>query len=162
FFDIGGDSIVSIKLVSRARTAGIEFTARDVFEHKTVARLAAAARVGGEKSPAVRDDSDGSGPVPLLPIIHWMRERGGPVQRFNQTMMVVAPADLGVQRLETALQAVLDHHDALRMRLRRTGGLIWNLDIPPRGELRAADCIRRVDIAGLDKEATGARIGEHG
>ncbi|MFJ2183120.1 amino acid adenylation domain-containing protein [Streptomyces anulatus] len=161
FFDIGGDSIVSIKLVSRARTAGIEFTARDVFEHKTVARLAAAARVGGEKSTAVRDDSDGSGSVPLLPIIHWMRERGGPVQRFNQTMMVVAPADLGVQRLETALQAVLDHHDALRMRLRRTGGLIWNLDIPPRGELRASDCIRRVDIAGLDKEAAGARIGEH-
>ncbi|MEU5365834.1 amino acid adenylation domain-containing protein [Streptomyces sp. NPDC005925] len=160
FFDLGGDSIVSIKLVSRGRAAGIEFTARDVFEHKTVARLAAAA-AATEKTGDDRGDTDGTGPVPLLPIIHWMRERGGPVKRFNQTMMVVVPADLGMGRLEAALQAVLDHHDALRMRLRRTGGLIWNLDIPPRGEVRAADCVQRVDIAGLDKDATHARIGEH-
>ncbi|MFJ2307740.1 condensation domain-containing protein, partial [Streptomyces sp. NPDC087787] len=160
FFDLGGDSIVSIKLVSRARAAGVEFTARDVFEHKTVARLAAAA--GGAGTSAVsRADTDGVGSVPLLPIIHWMRERGGPIRRFNQTMMVVVPAELGLKRLEAALQAVLDHHDALRMRLRRTGGLIWNLDIPPRGELRAADCVRRVDIAGLGREVTNARIGEH-
>ncbi|MEU3345286.1 amino acid adenylation domain-containing protein [Streptomyces sp. NPDC006700] len=160
FFDLGGDSIVSIKLVSRARAAGVEFTARDVFEHKTVARLAAAA--GGARTPAVGGgDTDGVGSVPLLPIIHWMRERGGPIRRFNQTMMVVVPAELGLKRLESALQAVLDHHDALRMRLRRTGGLIWNLDIPPRGELRAADCVRRVDIAGLGREETNARVGEH-
>ncbi|HET9380916.1 MAG TPA: amino acid adenylation domain-containing protein, partial [Streptomyces sp.] len=161
FFDLGGDSIVSIKLVSRARAAGIEFTARDVFEHKTVARLAAAAAATTDKGRDDRGDTDGVGPVPLLPIIHWMRERGGPVQRFNQTMMVVVPAELGLTRLEAALQAVLDHHDALRMKLRRTGGLIWNLDIPPRGELRAADCVRRVDITGLDKDATNALIGEH-
>ncbi len=37
FFSLGGDSIVSIQLVSRARAAGIRFTARDVFEHRTVA-----------------------------------------------------------------------------------------------------------------------------
>ncbi|MFE4534669.1 amino acid adenylation domain-containing protein [Streptomyces scopuliridis] len=160
FFDLGGDSIVSIKLVSRARAVGIEFTARDVFEHKTVAGLAAAAR-STEKSLRDRGDTDGVGSVPLLPIIHWMRERGGPVTRFNQTMMVVVPADLGMKRLEAALQTVLDHHDALRMRLRRTGRLIWNLDVPPRGEVRAADCVHRVDIAGLGKEATGVRIGEH-
>ncbi|MFE7231397.1 amino acid adenylation domain-containing protein [Streptomyces sp. NPDC057596] len=160
FFDLGGDSIVSIKLVSRARAAGIEFTARDVFEHKTVARLAAAAGGVGTSSGS-RGDTDGVGSVPLLPIIHWMRERGGPIRRFNQTMMVVVPADLGLSRLEAALQTVLDHHDALRMRLRRTGGLIWNLDIPPRGELRAADCVRRVDVAGLGREETNTRIGEH-
>ncbi|MEW2493516.1 amino acid adenylation domain-containing protein [Streptomyces nodosus] len=160
FFDLGGDSIVSIKLVSRARAAGVEFTARDVFEHKTVARLAAAAGRAGTSSGS-RGDTDGVGSVPLLPIIHWMRERGGPIRRFNQTMMVVVPAELGLKRLETALQTVLDHHDALRMRLRRTGGLIWNLDIPPRGELRAADCVHRVDIAGLGREETGTRIGEH-
>jgi amino acid adenylation domain-containing protein/non-ribosomal peptide synthase protein (TIGR01720 family) len=161
FFDLGGDSIVSIKLVSRARAAGIEFSARDVFEHKTPARLAAAVAQHVDRAPAAGGDPDGIGSVPLLPIIHWMRERGGPIQRFNQTMAVVVPADLGMERLEAALQAVLDHHDALRTRLRRTGGLIWNLDIPPRGEVRARDCVTRVDIAGLGKEETGARMSEH-
>ena len=158
FFDLGGDSIMSIQLVSRAHTAGIEFTARDVFEHKTVSRLASAAGTGSAVRQE-RDDTDGVGPVPLLPIVHWMRERGGPINRFNQTMMVVVPADLGMARLETALQAVLDQHDALRTRLRRTGGVIWNLEIPPKGDVRAATCLQRVDIAGLSTADTTALVG---
>src|SRR5205807_3194602 len=44
FFDLGGDSIVSVQLASRARAAGLEITPRDVFEHPTVAALAAIAR----------------------------------------------------------------------------------------------------------------------
>ncbi|MBS2965021.1 amino acid adenylation domain-containing protein [Actinocrinis puniceicyclus] len=44
FFDLGGDSIISIQLAARARAAGIEITPRDVFEHPTVAALAAVAR----------------------------------------------------------------------------------------------------------------------
>jgi acyl carrier protein len=43
FFDLGGDSIVSIQLVSRAREAGLVLTPRDVFAAKTVAALAQAA-----------------------------------------------------------------------------------------------------------------------
>jgi aryl carrier-like protein len=44
FFDLGGDSIVSMRLVSRAREAGLEFDRRDVFTHQSVAELAAVAR----------------------------------------------------------------------------------------------------------------------
>src|SRR5262249_60256789 len=43
FFALGGDSILSILLVSRARQAGLLRTPRAVFEHQTVAALAAAA-----------------------------------------------------------------------------------------------------------------------
>ncbi|NUS43575.1 MAG: amino acid adenylation domain-containing protein, partial [Mycobacteriaceae bacterium] len=42
FFGLGGDSIKSIQLVSRARARGLMFTARDVFEHPTVEALARA------------------------------------------------------------------------------------------------------------------------
>ncbi|WP_157108784.1 phosphopantetheine-binding protein, partial [Aldersonia kunmingensis] len=35
FFALGGDSIVSIQFVSRARARGIRFTPRDVFEQRT-------------------------------------------------------------------------------------------------------------------------------
>ena len=41
FFELGGDSIVSIQLVSRARRAGLLLTPRAVFQHQTVAALAA-------------------------------------------------------------------------------------------------------------------------
>ncbi|MEQ7005673.1 amino acid adenylation domain-containing protein [Actinopolymorpha sp. B17G11] len=40
FFELGGDSITSIQVVSRARKAGLSLSARDVFEHRTVAALA--------------------------------------------------------------------------------------------------------------------------
>ncbi|OWA20943.1 non-ribosomal peptide synthetase [Streptomyces sp. CS057] len=45
FFELGGDSIISIQLVSRARAAGVVFSVTDVFEHRTVAGLASAAEV---------------------------------------------------------------------------------------------------------------------
>ncbi|NUT50488.1 MAG: amino acid adenylation domain-containing protein, partial [Saccharothrix sp.] len=43
FLDVGGDSIVSLRLVSRARREGLALTARDVFEGRTVAGIAARA-----------------------------------------------------------------------------------------------------------------------
>ncbi|WP_455678742.1 amino acid adenylation domain-containing protein, partial [Streptomyces atratus] len=158
FFDLGGDSIVSIQLVSRARKAGLLITPREVFEHKTVAALAAVAEDIGT---AVTEPADtGEGDLPLTPIIHALRERGGPVDGFNQSMLVQAPAGADTGRLAAALQAVLDHHDALRMRLSRDGAR-WALEVAPRGTVSAEELITRVDVAGLDGEGLRAVIGEH-
>ncbi|MCA6096341.1 phosphopantetheine-binding protein, partial [Streptomyces sp. SCA3-4] len=58
FFDLGGDSIISIQLVSRLRSAGVVLTARDVFRHKTVAAMAAVADMSGHDTPAAPDAPD--------------------------------------------------------------------------------------------------------
>lgn len=64
FFDLGGDSVLSIQLVSRARREGLHITVRDVFEHGTVGALAAAAL------PAPADDADDTVPgTDVLPSI---------------------------------------------------------------------------------------------
>ncbi|MEC3980969.1 AMP-binding protein [Amycolatopsis sp. H20-H5] len=47
FFRQGGDSIISIQLVSRARAEGLVFAAQDVFAHRTVRAIAAAAEPVG-------------------------------------------------------------------------------------------------------------------
>ncbi|MGW4565577.1 amino acid adenylation domain-containing protein [Streptomyces sp. NPDC004561] len=58
FFELGGDSIASIQLVARARKAGLSFTPRDVFAHKTVAAIAgAAAYLADEASEPAADRS---------------------------------------------------------------------------------------------------------
>lgn len=41
FFDLGGDSILSIRILARAHEAGLEITPRQFFDHPTVAELAA-------------------------------------------------------------------------------------------------------------------------
>ena len=45
FFDLGGDSILSMQVVARARAAGVMCRTRDVFVEQTVARLARVAGV---------------------------------------------------------------------------------------------------------------------
>ncbi|WP_432587792.1 amino acid adenylation domain-containing protein [Streptomyces sp. HD1123-B1] len=160
FFELGGDSIGSIQLISRARKAGLRFSPRDVFTHKTVEALARVATEG--KAPARRTaPSDGIGGVPLTPIIHWFSEHGGPVDQFNQAMPVPVPAGLDTERVGQVLQTLLDHHDALRLRLHRIEDIgEWTLEVAPRGAVRAEDCLRRVDTAGLDDTALAALTAE--
>ncbi|HEY6807006.1 MAG TPA: amino acid adenylation domain-containing protein [Pyrinomonadaceae bacterium] len=43
FFQLGGDSILSVQVESRAAKRGLRFTTRQVFQHQTIAGLAAAA-----------------------------------------------------------------------------------------------------------------------
>ncbi|PVE12341.1 non-ribosomal peptide synthetase, partial [Streptomyces scopuliridis] len=158
FFDLGGDSIVSIQLVSRARKAGLVFTPRDVFQSRTVAALAAMA--GQVQETAVEPPDYGIGAVPLTPIVHWLRERGGPVEGFHQSMVVRTPAGLTWERLTAGLGTLLDHHDALRLRLRRTGG-DWELETMPRGAVNAAEVVTRVETAdGLQHEPLCPETGE--
>ena len=115
FFELGGDSIVSIQLVSRARKAGLVISPRAVFQHQTVAALAAVAVAGQETVSDLRDVATGL--LPLTPIMHWLVERGVPLERFHQAMLLQVPAGLRGDDLSAALQAVIDHHDALRLRL---------------------------------------------
>ena len=150
FFALGGDSIMSIQLVSRARQAGLEITPRAVFQHQTVAALAASAGVVAAPTLAAPDVA--VGPTGLLPIMRWFMERGGPIGQFHQTMVLRLPAGVREADLVGALQAVLDHHDALRLRLDVLAGGEWGLEIAPAGSVRAADCVRRIDISAIEGE----------
>ena len=44
FFELGGDSILALRVVNRARAAGLELTIRDLFLHPVLDEMAAAAR----------------------------------------------------------------------------------------------------------------------
>ena len=145
FFALGGDSIVSIQLVSRARRAGLLLTPRLVFQHQTVEALAAAAEAAARASPAAAAAGlDAAavadiavGPLPATPIMRWLCERGGPVGRFSQSLLLRSPAGLRQEDLAAALQALLDHHDALRLRLdagaSRRLRTDWTFEVMPSG-----------------------------
>ncbi|MER6915069.1 amino acid adenylation domain-containing protein [Streptomyces sp. NPDC000594] len=146
FFDLGGDSIMSIQLVSRLRQAGLVLTPQDIFEYKTVTALAAAARETARAKTGA--DSDGVGEVALTPIMEWLRSLDGPVDGFHQAVLLQVPAGLDQDRLTAAVQRLTDHHDALRLRLDRSPGR-WRLDVRPPGSVSAVSCVRRVDAGGL-------------
>ena len=90
FFELGGDSILSMQVVARARAAGVVCRPRDVFVEQTVARLARVAGVAGREDGAV---DEGIGPVVATPIMGWLNNVHGPVDQFNQTV-----TDAGARR----------------------------------------------------------------
>ncbi len=47
FFEIGGDSIASVRIAARLRAIGLPLKVRDLFDHQTVAALAACVRQRG-------------------------------------------------------------------------------------------------------------------
>ncbi|MBB4226168.1 condensation domain-containing protein, partial [Variovorax guangxiensis] len=170
FFDLGGDSITSILLVSRARKAGLLISPRDVFQHQNIAALAAMADAAASAQPAPDTEQDvAEGSLTPTPIVHWLMERGGPVRQFNQSMLLQVPADLQEAHLIGALQALLDHHGALRMRLVRvadssssstSSSSSWQLEVPPSGTVQAQQCLHRTDMIGLHEDGRRMLVAE--
>ncbi|SAL73620.1 non-ribosomal peptide synthetase [Caballeronia arvi] len=118
FFALGGDSILSIRFVSRARSAGLDLSPADVFRHKTPAALAQIAGIiAGTRGAAASLHDDATGRVPATPIMRWLGERGGPMTAFSQSMLVALPAGVDRTTLAQALQAVIARHALLRARL---------------------------------------------
>ncbi|WP_026400352.1 non-ribosomal peptide synthetase [Actinomadura rifamycini] len=146
FFDLGGDSIIAIQLVSRARQSGLVVSPREVFQHQTVEELAAVARpVGEDEQVEAEPPGAGIGQVPATPIMHWFRDLDGPVAGYSQRMLLQVPPSLGVADLTRALRMVIDHHDMLRLRVHGA-----EFEVAERGAVDAAPLVRRVDVAGLD------------
>ena len=80
FFDLGGDSILSMQVVARARAAGLMCRPRDIFVEQTVARLARVAGVAGAAGGPI---DEGVGDVVATPIVCWLRSADGPGGRVQ-------------------------------------------------------------------------------
>ncbi|MBB4781049.1 amino acid adenylation domain-containing protein/non-ribosomal peptide synthase protein (TIGR01720 family) [Streptomyces rapamycinicus] len=146
FFALGGDSILSIQLVSRARQKGLLLTPRQIFQHQTPAALATTAtHIPTTTAPAHHET--GTGTLPATPIMRELFERGGPFTIYHQSVLLTVPADLDQQRLATALQTVIDHHDILRLTLNNAEGET-ELRIPPPGTINAANLLHHADLTG--------------
>ncbi|MEU6125209.1 amino acid adenylation domain-containing protein [Streptomyces sp. NPDC047123] len=151
FFAIGGDSIVSLQVVSRARRQGLGLTARDVFEGATVAGIAARARA------LDAGDAPATGDAPLTPIMRdLLRRAGTAADGFCQWVEICVPPGGDAATWRAVLDAVLARHDVLRARL---GDDV--LHIPAAGAVTAADVLTCVGVMdGEPRALVDAHIAE--
>ncbi len=123
YFALGGDSILSIQILARAREAGIHLSVRDMFERQTVAELALLAGRGGIVQA---EQGRVTGTAPLTPIQHWLLQRDLEFpSHFNQSLMFSVPVDFDASRARQIVNILLDHHDALRTRFVHRDG-VWS------------------------------------
>jgi amino acid adenylation domain-containing protein/non-ribosomal peptide synthase protein (TIGR01720 family) len=114
FFDLGGDSLMVIRMVARATKAGLGLTSKRVFAHPVLRALAAVAG----RADTLAEQGEITGPVPFTPAHRWWLEIGVPTPAYYN----IAFALDGLARLDTgaitdALAELVRHHDALRLRL---------------------------------------------
>ncbi len=150
FFSLGGDSILSIQVVSRARQRGLRLSSKDIFLHQTIAALAPLVGVQDtlRDQPAPID-----GPAPLAPIQRWFFSTYGALRHFTMSVLVELAEDLDENALHAAVEAVLARHDALRLRFTQVDGQWWQQAGPVAGEV----LVRR-DLLGLTESQQQAAV----
>ncbi|MBE9228589.1 amino acid adenylation domain-containing protein [Phormidium sp. LEGE 05292] len=118
FFELGGDSILSILIIAKAKQAGLQLTPKQIFQHQTIAELAA---VGSTTGTRKAEQGPVTGSLPLTPIQHWFFAKNLPeTHHYNQAFLLLVPPTLNPTLLQQAVQQLLVHHDALRLRFTKS------------------------------------------
>ncbi len=152
FFELGGDSLVSIQIVAKANRVGLHLTPQQVFQHQTIAEMAA---VAGTQKAIQAEQGLVTGPLPLTPIQHWFFERESPESHhFNQAVLLQVRGVLDPALLEQSFRALVAHHDALRLRFVqwKSGWDQVNAD------LDETSVVSRTDLSSLAAENRRAAI----
>jgi amino acid adenylation domain-containing protein/non-ribosomal peptide synthase protein (TIGR01720 family) len=156
FFDLGGDSILSIRMTTELRKAGIEVVSQQILQHPTIAGLAessaAGVRVQAEQGAV-------TGAVTPTPIQAWfLAGHLSHPHHFNQAVLLEIPAAWTATRLRAALSRIVDQHDALRLRWRRGPG-IGSLE---QGAPEVIDVLSVHDLSGFPPEERAWALEEIG
>lgn len=119
FFRIGGDSILSIQVSSRIRQAGFSCQVKDIFDHKTISKLAE--HLNKKKTEVSLQTEQGilRGELGLLPIQEWFigkvnKKEFVASDYFNQSFLMKVPV-LEINKLEKIINALVSYHDVLRI-----------------------------------------------
>ncbi|BBP64619.1 hypothetical protein PHLH5_21600 [Pseudomonas sp. Cab53] len=149
FFALGGDSILGLKLISRLREQGYSLTPRDLFRSPTPAALAQVTTALLSQA----EQGEITGAMPLMPLHQWFFDQQQP-QPAHWNQSVLADSD---RRLEPALvQAALDrlvaHHDALRLRFSQIAGqpeVQWQAQIAAVAPAQLTCCTHADQLAAV-------------
>jgi non-ribosomal peptide synthase protein (TIGR01720 family) len=114
FFELGGDSVLGLQVVAKAAQLGLRITPAQIFEHPTVEGLAeVAAPAAGPRA----DQGRAAGELPLTPVQQWFFElRLDRPEHFSLPAVIELDRAVDSATLETALAAIIEHHDSLRLR----------------------------------------------
>lgn len=139
FFELGGDSILSLQIIARLRKRGIRLTPKQIFSQQTVAGLATVAvlssgTTGNKEKPKAKTSTGGeieSGMRQLMPIqTRFFAEDIANRDHWNQAVLLRPRAQIDWGTLRGALAAIVEHHDALRLRFKQVDGA-WRAEQGP-------------------------------
>lgn len=146
FLELGGDSLLSIQITARANKAGLRFTNQHLFEYPTIAQLA---EIAGRTQTVLSEQGLVEGELPLTPIQHWFFEQNlVDAHHWNQTVLLEVQESLNPVFLQQAVQHLLIHHDALRLRFREEASDWQQVNASPDEVVP----FEQIDLSGLSPQ----------
>ncbi len=155
FFKLGGDSIVAIQMIAKAKQKGLKITPVQIFQNQTLQKLAFAA-----KETTIVDAEQGlvQGIAPLTPIQHYFFEKKfANYNHWNQSVFLKVNELLDESKLREAVKTLILHHDELRAAFEHIENT-WQQNIS--GELHDVP-FEFVDFSSLDSENLKQSIEEY-
>ncbi|WP_424186407.1 condensation domain-containing protein [Actinokineospora sp. G85] len=119
FFDLGGNSVLGVRVAARAAKAGVHVTPQQLLQCRTIDELAWVAAVDGQdREPAPVATSDR--PIPLTPIMHHFLEHmpGGSPDFVEVHALELTSAAVTAEHARAAVEHLLARHEPLRYRFR--------------------------------------------
>ncbi|MFK7962986.1 MAG: condensation domain-containing protein [Burkholderiaceae bacterium] len=115
FFELGGDSIVSIQMISRAREQGLNLNHSHFLTNVTIAEMAAA--LDRHDSAQEANTEQRTGVCRPSPIQLWFLNRGlANPAHWNSARALDLGSDVSDSAVREAVVACVEHHDGLRAR----------------------------------------------
>lgn len=146
FFEIGGDSLVAIGVAMTASHEGVELTPQDLYDNSSLSALAdtlVARHAAGGLASQDSGDLDPQVPPNILRFLaSGLAERG----RWRVPLVLSLDSRVSAADVTAVLTAVVNHHDALRMRVADHAG-IWEQHIGEPGDF--TDLTERALPAGV-------------
>ncbi|MGB0521647.1 MAG: amino acid adenylation domain-containing protein [Flammeovirgaceae bacterium] len=142
FFALGGDSIITIQVVNRAKRLGYSLQARDLFEHQTIASLAA--MISTQTANETGEQGLLTGESALTPIQTWfLAQDYMGIEHYNQALLFKIDKSISASTIEQAIQALCNQHDALRFVYEQQNG-VWTQEYGTnRGNFSIEDLTRK-------------------
>ncbi len=114
FFGLGGDSILSLQVISKVNQTGLHLTPKQMFQYQTIAQLAT---VIGTTQKIQAEQGVLTGALELIPIQHWFFEQKQPEpHHWNQAVFLESKQNIDPVLLEKIIESLQKHHDVLRLR----------------------------------------------
>ncbi|QIR40546.1 amino acid adenylation domain-containing protein [Tolypothrix sp. PCC 7910] len=152
FFELGGDSILSLQVISKAVQMGLHLTPKQIFQHQTIAELATVVSFTTSK---LAEQGLVTGSFPLIPIQHWFFEQNFiDPHHYNQSVLLEVKETLNPLLLQQVVQSLLEHHDILRVHWQKLASG-WQ---PIINDLEHRELVAEIDFSSLNSDELDCAI----
>lgn len=124
YFELGGDSIKAIQIVSKLNHAGLDISIKNILTLQTVKQCCMVCKESISTRKYSQDAVEGT--IGLTPIVQWFNglKLENP-NHYNQSILLKFNEVPDIKKLGRVISKIVEHHDGLRLNLDKNRGILF-------------------------------------